>query len=102
MRKASSIVSQLAEHGKLEPRPCFAICTVPVPQIIWVVCQAVGNWRPFSVRELGNHRVYCPGLKLVEATKQTKGTKIKGPISGHGGGTNTNEKSQTTVTEETA
>ena len=67
-REASSVVqSQLAKHRKLEPRPHSVLYKAHVPQKIWVVCQAAGDWRPFSVREPRDHRVYCPVLGLDEA-----------------------------------
>ena len=62
--------------------------TALVPQKILVVCQAVGDWRPFSVWE----------PKVSDKTKPTIGTEIQGHI--FGGGTKTTEVSKSTVMED--
>ena len=43
------------------------LCKAHVQQEIWVLLQAVGNWRPFGVWEPEDHRVYCLVLGLDEA-----------------------------------
>ena len=106
-REASSVVqSQLAKHRKLEPRPRSVLYKAHVPQKIWVICQAAMDWRPFSVREPGPFQGIIANTVLCwDWTKPTIGTEIKlqiikGPIPGEG--TKIKEKSQNTVTDETA
>ena len=69
-----------------------------VSQKIWVVCQAAGNWRPFSVREPGDHRVCCPvlGLDKADDRERNQGPSISDEV------TKTNVKSQKTVRKVTA
>ena len=59
-----SLSDTVAKHGKLEPRPGSVVYKAHVPQIICVVCQAAGVWRPSCVRELFGHRVSCAALVL--------------------------------------
>ena len=58
------IRSQLAKHGKLEPRRCSVLCKANVRQNIWVICQAAGDWRPSIFRELLGHSKKCAVLGL--------------------------------------
>ena len=50
----------------LKPKPCSVLYKAHKQQKTWVVCQAAGDSRPFSVREPGDYRVHCSAIGLNE------------------------------------
>ena len=100
--EASTVVwSQPAEQGKLI-KALHPICIALVRQRIWVVCQTVMNWCPFSVREPEDHHVNCPVLGLDEAGNRARNQMVYIWWRDHWAKTKEKSQNTVTVTEETA